>query len=267
MSLLLKNKPLIALVFGLFQMLICLFFGSHVFLGNTVNLGMYLAVVFVFIAVVQFLAVYIESKMERSRAARSLFFSASFMISGLIGGSLSYFTFTLDLSNYLVYIASFLISSFLPTVLFLLYFLYRDAEERISDLRKVSVKESTPVLEEEPQKLFHLESENGKLLLEVPVDRIICYEANDNYVVTYYLDKQDQLKKSMERVSLKKIEELLAKENVTFFRVHKSYLINPEYLEEIKGKAQAYKLQMRHFESMVPVSRSYDISLLGKKAY
>lgn len=189
------------------------------------------------------------------------------MISAVIGGSLSYFTFTKDLGNYLIYIASFLISAFLPTVLFLLYFVYQDAAARISDLKMVSLKDSIPESEEKPEKLFHLENENGKILLEVPVDRIICYEANDNYVVTYYLDKKDQLKRSMERASLKKIEELLAREHVSFFRVHKSYLINPDYLEEIKGKAQAYKLQMRHFETLVPVSRSYDISLLDKKAY
>jgi hypothetical protein len=267
MTRLLKNKPLISLVFGLYQMLICLFFGAYDFLNSEVNQGMYLALVFVYIAVVQFVAVYIESHIERSKAARSLFFSVSFMISGVVGGSLSYFTFTRDLDNYLIYIASFLISAFLPTVFFLLYFVYEDAAARISDMRKVSVKEGATEVENKPEKLFHLENENGKILLEVPVDRIICYEANDNYVVTYYLDRKDQLKRSMERVSLKKIEELLYKEQVTFFRVHKSYLINPEYLEEIKGKAQAYKLQMRHFETMVPVSRSYDISLLGKRDY
>ncbi len=267
MRTLLKNKSLISLVFGLYQMLICLFFGTYVFLDSTANLGMYLAIVFVYITVVQFVTVYIESHIERSQAVRSLFLSVSFMISAVIGGSLSYFTFTKDLGNYLIYIASFLISAFLPTVLFLLYFVYQDAAARISDLKMVSLKDSIPESEEKPEKLFHLENENGKILLEVPVDRIICYEANDNYVVTYYLDKKDQLKRSMERASLKKIEELLAREHVSFFRVHKSYLINPDYLEEIKGKAQAYKLQMRHFETLVPVSRSYDISLLDKKAY
>ena len=264
---LLRNKPLISLVFGLYQMLICLIFGTYSFLDTDVNLGMYLAIVFIFIAVVQFVVVYIESHIERSKAVRSMFFSASFMLSGVIGGSLTYFTFTRELDNYLIYIVSFLISSFLPTVFFLLYFVYEDAAVKISDLRKVSVKESNPQDDQRPEKLFHLENENGKILLEVPIDRIICYEANDNYVVTYYLDKKNQLKKSMERVSLKKIEELLAREHVSFFRVHKSYLINPDYLEEIKGKAQAYKLQMRHFETLVPVSRSYDISQLEKKTY
>jgi DNA-binding LytR/AlgR family response regulator len=81
------------------------------------------------------------------------------------------------------------------------------------------------------------------------------------------LDKQNIVKRSMERVSLKRIEELLALENVAFFRVHKSYLINPDFLEEIKGKAQAYKLKLREFDTLVPVSRSYDISSLEKRMF
>jgi DNA-binding LytR/AlgR family response regulator len=187
------------------------------------------------------------------------------LISALIGGSLTWLIGS-GKNNYLLYAGSFLIASFLPTVLFLLYFIYKDAEEKIAGIGKVSMKTSDDK-DQVIEKVFHLENDNGKLLLEVPVNKIICYEANDNYVITYYLDKNDQLKKSMERISLKKIEEMLAKEQVTFFRVHKSYLINPDYLEEIKGKAQAYKLQLRHFEAMIPVSRSYDVTQLEKRSF
>jgi hypothetical protein len=263
----LKNKFLIALIFGLYQMLICLFFGTSVFLDSSVNLGVYLGVVFAFITIIQLVTLFVISKTKYSLAKQSIFFSISFMISAVIGGSLSYFTIASNFQNYLIYIASFLISAFLPTVFFLLKFIYEDAANRISDLKKVSLKESSTQPNTEPIKLFHLENENGKLLLEVPVDRIICYEANDNYVVTYYLDKQNIVKRSMERVSLKRIEELLALENVAFFRVHKSYLINPDFLEEIKGKAQAYKLKLREFDTLVPVSRSYDISSLEKRMF
>jgi DNA-binding LytR/AlgR family response regulator len=114
------------------------------------------------------------------------------------------------------------------------------------------------------EKVFHLENENGKLLLEVPVRRIICYEANDNYVITYYLNEEEQLKKSMERISLKKIEEILHSEGVEFARVHKSYLINVDYLSDIKGRSQAYRIQLRFFEELIPVSRAFDISTLPR---
>jgi DNA-binding LytR/AlgR family response regulator len=61
------------------------------------------------------------------------------------------------------------------------------------------------------------------------------------------------------------MEELLAIENVKFERIHKSFLINPNYLLAIKGKAQAYKLEMQCMEEMLPVSRSYSIQVLESK--
>ena len=108
-----------------------------------------------------------------------------------------------------------------------------------------------------------IENENGKILLDIPIKNIICFEANDNYVVTYYLDREERLKKSMERISLKKIEEIVEGLNVdNFTRVHKSYLINKSFLEEIKGKAQAHKLKLYHLELLIPVSRAYPINKL-----
>ncbi len=110
---------------------------------------------------------------------------------------------------------------------------------------------------------FVLENENGKILLNIPIKSILCFEANDNYVVTYYIDKQEKLKKSMERVSLKRIEEIIQSLKVeNFSRVHKSYLINRDEVEEIKGKAQAHKVKLNYLEILVPVSRSFQISLL-----
>ncbi|TXI84702.1 MAG: LytTR family transcriptional regulator [Crocinitomicaceae bacterium] len=69
----------------------------------------------------------------------------------------------------------------------------------------------------------------------------------------------------MERFSLKKMEEILFKENVKFERVHKSFLINPTRLIAISGKAQAYKLELEGLDSLIPVSRSYSINLLEQK--
>lgn len=260
-----KNLLLISLAFGLYQMLISLFFGSLDFVKTTLHPILYLLIIFLTLAVTEGSYLFFLLKGDKAKGINKILFVSSFLVSSILGGSITWFVST-DLNYYFIYVASFLIASFLPTVLFLLYFVFKEAEEKIASMGKVSLK-TDAALQQESEKIFHLENDHGKLLLEVPIGRIICYEANDNYVVTYYLDKKEQVKKSMERVSLKKIEELLAKENVIFYRVHKSYLINPDFLEEIKGKAQAYKLQMRHFETIIPVSRSYDISQLGSRSF
>jgi DNA-binding LytR/AlgR family response regulator len=153
-----------------------------------------------------------------------------------------------------------LITSFLPTLIFLLYLIFIETKEKFS-IATFGQNDS----DDGSQKTFRLENTNGKLLLEVEIGKIICFEANDNYVVTYFLRHDDELSKSMERISLKKIEEMIENEGIKFERVHKSYLINPLFFDEVKGRSQAYKIKMKHFKQLIPVSRSYDVSIFNKQ--
>lgn len=263
MNLSLKYKIVIALGFSLYQTMINLFFDSKVFLKEDLNFFLFLGGVFISSFLIEFLFLYFNIKASKKLGNNKILLASSFQISGLIAGSLIWFLFNNSLSNYFVFVAAFIVSSFLPTVISLLFFLFKEAEEKISSLSKVSVKkdESSSDIED---KIFHLENDNGKLLIEVKIKNIICFEANDNYVITYFLDKNEQLKKSMERISLKKIEDMLIKEEVYFKRIHKSFLINSSYISEVKGKSQAYKIELSHFDNLVPVSRSYDVNQLLK---
>lgn len=167
-------------------------------------------------------------------------------------------------------LSSIVIPSVFPAVLLFLSDLFTTKtkkNELINQLDEVNVQEDLElVVEEEQDDIdFVLVNENGKVLLNVKSNKILCFEANDNYAVTYYINDKGEVKKSMERISLKKIEDLLVEIGVTFFeRVHKSYLININFVEEVKGKAQAYKVQLRELSFLVPVSRSFKIDLLKK---
>ncbi len=263
MNLTLKNKIIIALGFGVYQTVINLFFDSKVFLNENLNLFLLLTYVFTCSFLIEFLIIHLSIKESRKLGKNKIILASSFLLSGILAGSIIWIVCNESLTNYFIFVAAFIVSSFLPTVITLLIFLFKEAEEKISSLSKVSVK-TDEVSSEIEDKIFHLENDNGKLLIEVKIKNIICFEANDNYVITYFLDKNEQLKKSMERISLKKIEDMLIKEEVFFKRVHKSFLINSNYIIEVKGKAQAYKIEMLHFDTLVPVSRSYDVNQLLK---
>jgi len=261
MTISLRNRILLSIGFGIFQLLINLFFGSFDFLFTEINDLIYFITVFIIVVFSEFILLVFANKKENK--VNKILFSSSFLISGILSGSILFFLLSQKNEHFFIYVAAFLVASFLPTVLFLLYFIFKEAEDKISKMGKASIvsgENEDHVIE----KSFHLENERGKLLLEVTIKNIVCFEANDNYVITYFLGKNGELKKSMERISLKKIEEMLSKEDVVFNRVHKSYLINPEFLSEIKGKTQAYKIQLLHFEELIPVSRSYDINQLAK---
>jgi tetratricopeptide (TPR) repeat protein len=111
----------------------------------------------------------------------------------------------------------------------------------------------------EVNQIFKLDNNKGKTLIEIELGKILCFESNDNYVIIYYLSNENGLLRTMERSSLKKIEEVLTGMDVLFHRVHKSYIVNPTHIKKITGKAQAYKLEIACLDFVVPVSRSFDI--------
>lgn len=131
-------------------------------------------------------------------------------------------------------------------------------------MQKIQIKviQSDESNETNKNQFFELNSPNGKNRLKIAVDKLICFEANDNYVNIYYLADENNVQKSMERLSLKQISESMLQIDMPFERIHKSYLINPAFCKGISGKAQGYKVQMLGLETELPVSRNYEIDRL-----
>lgn len=257
----LKNRSIIAVSYGIYSALIAIFFDSYSFVNpKPVSVVGYLSLIGFASLVELVLLELVRVQMVNGKNFRGLFVS-SFHISGVVASCCCWLIFHGKDSSLFLFITTFLVGALLPTMIVVLYFIFNDAKLKIST--KETIEKEKSEIEYIP--LFCLESETGKTLLKLPIHQLICFEANDNYVIIYYLDKNDSLKKLMERFSLKKMEEILFKENVKFERVHKSFLINPTRLIAISGKAQAYKLELEGLDSLIPVSRSYSINLLEQK--
>lgn len=149
---------------------------------------------------------------------------------------------------------------FLAFLIVLIFSIIIYMKQRASRKRMTTISENNSEQSSEKAPKFKLENDKGKIRIELIVDQILCFEANDNYVVIYHLDESNSVQKSMQRISLKKVEQILRELNVTFKRVHKSYLINPSHIEKVGGKAQAYRVRLKHFDKEVPVSRNFQIS-------
>jgi len=99
-------------------------------------------------------------------------------------------------------------------------------------------------------------AENGKDQFKIQHSHILFIKAADNYVEVFYrLD--DQTRCELIRTTLKKCDELLS-DYPSFFRCHKSYLVNLEKVSHVSGNAQGYKLHLGDTEERVPVSRAYN---------
>ncbi len=243
----LKNRILIASSYGIYTALIVFFFNSLSFVASTVNsVIIYVALIAIVFSVELVLLEWVRHRISNNKSNRTLFV-LSFHLAGIVSSFIIWVLFHSAQSSLFLFMTTFLVGALLPTMIVILYFIFNEAKSKIG--HTPAITES--VLEETTEAMFCLENETGKMLLKLPVNQLICFEANDNYVIIYYVDK--------------KMEEILSLENIKFERVHKSFLINANYLISISGKAQAYKLELYGLENLIPVSRSYSINLLEEK--
>lgn len=262
MVLSIKNKFFISLAFGIYLILVELFFGAEKFLGSRTNFILYSLLILFTSVFIEFAFIIMIEKLGIDKLFKRISFATSFLFSSLVTASILWIIFSGSEGHLLIYLITFLIASILPSLMSILLFIFEDAQTTISAVILQHNHDGNEM--DLSSQTFVLENESGKQILKVGTEKLICFEANDNYVVTYYLDSEGHLKRSMDRFSLKKIDDILLASNIHFERVHKSYIVNPAYVDAIKGKAQSYKLQLRHFDALIPVSRSYNISLLQK---
>jgi hypothetical protein len=95
---------------------------------------------------------------------------------------------------------------------------------------------------------------NEKNEYKVNPRNIVYLSSNDNYVTVVTIKGEIITKKHM-RGTLKAAESELRK-NSSFFRCHKCFIVNAEYVDHITGNVQNMKIKLKHQELEIPVSRS-----------
>lgn len=86
-------------------------------------------------------------------------------------------------------------------------------------------------------------------------------EAADNYCYLYH-EENGELKKSIIRSTLKKLEQELDQE--TFIRTHRSFLVNITHIHRHIGNSAGYKIYLGQNNIELPVSRNYVPQVLQK---
>ncbi len=87
---------------------------------------------------------------------------------------------------------------------------------------------------------------------DVEVDDLYAVKAEDNYVIFYSL-KNNIIKKWMLRVTMSEVERQLTSD---FIRIHRSFIINKNYIENLSGNVTNTKVKIQKIDDEFPVSRS-----------
>lgn len=103
--------------------------------------------------------------------------------------------------------------------------------------------------------LIKITGSNQNEEFELEANKLIAFEANDNYVNISFLDEENKHQKKVFRTTLKSISQQLA-EKSNFLKIHRSVIINTELIEDLFGNSQSRKVKMKYGDLTYPVSRN-----------
>lgn len=167
----------------------------------------------------------------------------------------SYGMEVLSLSKFIYY--TFVVGLF-PSIMVIFF------NERSVRLRKIKRVEelllgtNQKINERENEVIFTSDSTNKSL--NIPVEKIVFITSQANYACIF-INKNNIIKEYIIRTTLKKIEQSLLNYN-EFYRCHKSYIINSNYVQSLEGNARGYVLLLSTTDIKIPVSRSFPKELL-----
>ncbi len=108
---------------------------------------------------------------------------------------------------------------------------------------------------QEGERLIHFVSDYKKDSISILPEALVLIKSADNYIEIYY-KSEGVIKNQMIRSSLKKAGEL-TREFDFIIRCHRTFIVNINYINEIEGNSQGYKLYFKELNFPGLVSQKY----------
>lgn len=102
---------------------------------------------------------------------------------------------------------------------------------------------------------------SGKGTASVELDKVIYIKSDDNYVDIFLVGESGRLSTMVHRATLASMEEQLQAES-QFMRIHRSYIINIQYLDKSSDK-NTIKVRVNDQGFELPVSKKYQPDIAG----
>ncbi|AZA79020.1 LytTR family transcriptional regulator [Chryseobacterium sp. G0186] len=101
-------------------------------------------------------------------------------------------------------------------------------------------------------KIINISASN--IELTVSEDDFLCAQSMENYC-TLYFSENNKIKKLLVRISLSSVLKQIETDSIK--KCHRSYIVNLRKVNNLKGNAQGYKLNLPEIDFDIPVSRSF----------
>lgn len=232
----------------------------------------YCAITFFVIAIFNFIIPIIFKKLfdiENWNIQKTIFFILSkFIFVGLLNGI---FAYNFDNSNSSQQIIPFLIDVFLrtvsigiiPTIIFVFYLeksLYKK-HHNIALKTIENIKNNKQFASQSPHIKTIAFPPTIKDKIIININDLFCIKAEGNYCIIYF-NKNNKLEKTMQRCTLKEIEQENSK-NSNLLRCHKSFIINLEKVSDLSGNARGYFFCIDKLNFKIPGSRNLSKSFIS----
>jgi DNA-binding LytR/AlgR family response regulator len=99
-----------------------------------------------------------------------------------------------------------------------------------------------------------LHDQNPEKSLMISPDNIICIQSQDNYIKVEWKNDEDRINSTLLRATLNSAITVLSNSD-NIIQCHRSYLINLNYVDSVKGNALSKKCIMLFSRSVVPIAR------------
>lgn len=104
---------------------------------------------------------------------------------------------------------------------------------------------------------------SGALKLSVNLKNLYFIESDDNYIIVWYVDGKEELKRYMIRCRLKTVEESF--KGSPLVRCHRKYIVNLDKVKVLRKEKDGYELELENDKiSPIPITKTYSENVLSR---
>lgn len=109
---------------------------------------------------------------------------------------------------------------------------------------------------------IYIETELKSESFYLSIQNFVFARSQGNYV-EFWIVNDSACQPVLKRIRLKDVENILLPFG-NIIRTHRSFLLNSDFIENVDGNAQGYKIHLKNCKEIIPVSRNYLEAFNGK---